>query len=53
MQFTKQTLSQEHTLFSELEKRATKLLTILCKYLTSTEDKRVQNGNGTENVQTL
>lgn len=29
---------QEHTLFSELEKCATTLLTILCKYQTDTED---------------
>ena len=38
MQFTKQTLTQEHILFSELEKCA--MLAILCKYLTNTEDER-------------
>lgn len=53
MQFTEQTPSQEHTLFSELEKCATTLLTILCKYQTDTEDKRVQNGNSIESGQIL
>ena len=39
-QFRKQTLTQEHILFSELEKCATKLLAILCKYLTNAEDRQ-------------